>query len=133
MIQGLKKKAESLGLPFGDRKKTFNSRLAQELGLWAESEGQGDRFHDLAFRAYFQHGRNIAQVPVLLDLVDTAGLPVEEAERVLSERTFSEAVDADWQLSRELEIRAVPTFLYGFQRLVGAQPYETLRQLVKNN
>jgi hypothetical protein len=32
----LKKVAEELGLPFGERKKTYNSRLAQELGKWAK-------------------------------------------------------------------------------------------------
>ncbi len=35
----LKAVARELGLPFGDRAMTYNSRLAQELGHWAETEG----------------------------------------------------------------------------------------------
>ncbi len=31
----LRKVAEELGLPLGNRKKTFNTRLAQELAKWA--------------------------------------------------------------------------------------------------
>jgi len=31
----IKKIAAELDLPWGERKRTFNSRLAQELGKWA--------------------------------------------------------------------------------------------------
>ena len=60
MMRHLKKTAADLGLPFGKREKTYNSRLAQELGLWAESKNKGDEFHAAAFRAYFVDGKNIA-------------------------------------------------------------------------
>ena len=53
MMRHLTKTAAALGLPFGEREKTYNSRLAQELGLWAESKDKGDVFHTAAFRAYF--------------------------------------------------------------------------------
>jgi predicted DsbA family dithiol-disulfide isomerase len=32
----LEQVADELGLPLGDRKRTYNSRLAQELAKWAE-------------------------------------------------------------------------------------------------
>ena len=54
------------------------------------------------------------------------GLPEAEAEKVLRERTFGEAVDLDWSRSREMGIRAVPTFVLGRESLVGAQPYNKL-------
>jgi len=34
------------GLPYGDRKMTFNSRLAQELASWAVSQPGGESIHD---------------------------------------------------------------------------------------
>ncbi len=68
VMAGLKQKATELGLPFGDRKRTYNSRLAQELGLWAESKDRGDAFHMAAFKAYFVDGKNLAQKEVLVDL-----------------------------------------------------------------
>ena len=52
-ITRLKRAAEELGLPLGERKKTYNSRRAQELGKWAETAGKGDEFHDAVFCAYF--------------------------------------------------------------------------------
>ena len=64
----LKQVADELGLPWGDRKMTYNSRLAQELGKWAEEQGKGDTFHGAAFRAYFVDGLNIGKVAELVKL-----------------------------------------------------------------
>ena len=130
MMLHLRQKATELGLPFGDRKKTYNSRLAQELGAWAESKNRGDALHMAAFRAYFVHGKNIAKIPVLLDLAGSVGLSRDEAAAVLSARTFKAAVDADWALSKEKGITAVPTFVFNQDRLIGAQPYEILENLM---
>lgn len=130
MMAQLKTTAAKLGLELGDRKKTYNSRLAQELGLWAETQGKGHAFHLAAFRAYFAAGKNIADKNVLLDLAESAGLPEAEAREVIEHRTFSDAVDQDWELSREKGVNAVPTFFMGLDRLVGAQPYEVLDKMV---
>ena len=70
---------------------------------------------------------------VLLDLALTAGLAMDKAQAALSERPFRSAVDADWERSRILGITAVPTFIMGMQRLVGAQSYASLAQLVRDN
>ncbi len=126
----LKLAAQEAGVPFNDRTMTYNSRLAQELAKWAEREDRGDEFHRAVFRAYFVQGTNIGKVPELLELVRSLGLPKMEAERVLRERTFKDAVDLDWARSRELGIRAVPTFVLGRQSLVGAQPYKKLTVLM---
>ncbi len=131
MMRHLKKTAADLGLPFGKREKTYNSRLAQELGLWAESKNKGDVFHTAAFRAYFLDGKNIAKIPVLVDLAASVELPGEEAETVLVTRAFKAAVDADWNLSREKAITAVPTFVINQDKYVGAQSYEMLVKLMK--
>jgi predicted DsbA family dithiol-disulfide isomerase len=130
MLAHLKRTADGLGLPFGPRNMTFNSRKAQEIGKWADSEGRGDAFHKGVFHAYFVHGLNISQLDVLTELAVDAGLEGNAVEAVLQERRYAEAVDADWLRSRRLRITAVPTFLFNGQRLVGAQSYESLRNLI---
>ncbi len=125
--------ADSLSLPLGARAKTYNSRLAQELSKWAESKGKGEKFHHAVFRAYFAEGRNIALVDELAALAESAGLPAEEARRVVLSREFRRAVDDDWERSRALGISAVPTFIAGSKRLVGFQPYEALAALVNGS
>ena len=131
MVEHLRLTAAELGLPFGPRTKTYNSRRAQELGLWAEEMGKGDSFHMEAFRTYFVAGLNLAKQEVLLEMVANVGLSVKTAEVVLSERSYATQVDKDWGDSRFLGITAVPTFVMGQHKLVGAQSYENLEQLVR--
>ena len=130
LVAGLKQTANSLGLPFGDRTKTYNSRLAQELGLWAEDKDRGEQFHQAAFESYFVNGENLADLKVLLGLANHVDLPEDEAESVLETRSYAAKVDDHWKEAYELGINAVPTFLMGFNRVVGAQSYEALSDLV---
>jgi predicted DsbA family dithiol-disulfide isomerase len=133
MLDHLKQTADQLGLAFGRRTMTYNSRRAQELGKWAEDNGQGEAFHHKAFHAYFAEGRNIAQPDVLGDLVEKVGLNRNEAQQVLLNGTYQDAVDADWQRARQMGIHAVPTFHMKGLLLVGAQTYGALNGWVKEN
>jgi len=133
MLARLKGVADELGLPWGTRKKTYNSRLAQELGKWADAESPGLPVHDALFRAYFVDGKNIGKIDILAGLAKSVGLPEKEAKKVLQSRTFKDAVDSDWARCRELGITAVPTFVIDHHAVVGAQPYEALEQFLKKN
>lgn len=128
MYQRMKRLMDAEGLPYGKRTHTYNSRLAQELGKWADGRDDGAPLHDALYRAYFVDTRNIGDPAVLLSVVEAVGLPVEEARAVLEERRFRDAVDADWARSRGWGITGVPTFVAGGQGVVGAQPYEALEQ-----
>ena len=93
--------------------------------------GQGGCLHDAAFRAYFADGKNIAKTENLLDIAVSVSLNPDEARGIVKERTYREAVDADWQRAHRLGITAVPTFLFGTGRLVGAQSYQDLKAFVE--
>ena len=117
------------GLPYGVRTHTYNSRLAQELGKWGDSLGS-PAIHDALYRAYFEHGRDISNKEVLLDIARSVGLPEDGARDVLENRTFKDAVDADWARARGYGITGVPTFVSQGQGVVGAQPYDVLERFV---
>jgi predicted DsbA family dithiol-disulfide isomerase len=127
----MKARMDAEGLPYGERTMTYNSRLAQELGKWADTQPGGEALHDALFRAYFVEARDISQPAVLLDIVERLGLSVDGAREALEKRTFEAAVDADWALSRQYGITGVPTFVVGRHGVVGAQPYEALEALVR--
>ena len=127
----MKARMTAEGLPYGERTMTYNSRLAQELGKWADTQPGGEAIHDALFRAYFVEARDISRPEVLLDIAESVGLPVDEAREVLEKRTFKAAVDEDWALSRQYGITGVPTFVAGRYGVVGAQPYDALEDLVR--
>ena len=130
MYARMKGLMEAEGLPYGRRTHTYNSRLAQELGKWADTQPDGEALHDAFYRAYFVDARNIGAEDVMLEVVDSVGLPVEAAREVLATRSFKDAVDGDWKKSHEYGVTGVPTFVAGGYGVVGAQPYEALERLV---
>jgi predicted DsbA family dithiol-disulfide isomerase len=131
MYARMKALMDAEGLPYGRRSHTYNSRLAQELGKWADTQPGGEAIHDALYRAYFVEARNIGDPEVLVEIAQSVGLPPDEARTVLAERRFKEAVDADWAKSRAYGITGVPTFVAARYGVVGAQPYETLAQLLE--
>jgi predicted DsbA family dithiol-disulfide isomerase len=129
--QRMKTLMDAEGLPYGRRTHTYNSRLAQELGKWADTQPGGEAVHEKLYQAYFVEGRNIADIDLLVEIAESVGLPADEARQVLEERRFSDAVDADWQKSHRYGVTGVPTFVADKNGVVGAQPYEVLQQLVE--
>jgi predicted DsbA family dithiol-disulfide isomerase len=131
MYQRMKGLMDAEGLPYGRRTHTYNSRLAQELGKWADTQPGGAALHDALYKAYFVDARNIGDPDILVEIAETVGLDGTEARQVLEERRFKDAVDADWQKSAAYGVTGVPTFVAARYGVVGAQPYEALAQLVE--
>ena len=111
-------------LPFNERTHTYNSRLAQELAK------AFDFLRDPLYRAYFEFAKNIGNIDVLVGIAQSAGIPENVARSILTERTFKDAVDADWEKARRYRITGVPTFVAGDHRLSGAQPYDVLERFM---
>ena len=131
MYQRMKGLMDAEGLPYGRQTHTFNSRLAQELATWADTEPGGQAMHDRLYRSYFVDGRNIGDVEVLVELAGSVGLPADLTRSVLEDRRSKNAVDADWALAARTGVTGVPTFVAGGYQVVGAQPEEVLRQLMR--
>jgi predicted DsbA family dithiol-disulfide isomerase len=128
--QRMKGLMDEEGLPYSRRTHTYNSRLAQELGAWGETQPGGAAIHDALYKAYFVDGKNVGEIDVLLDIAQAVSLPADDARAVLEQRTFENVVDADWAKSRDYGVTGVPTFVAGGHGVVGAQPYEALAQLM---
>jgi predicted DsbA family dithiol-disulfide isomerase len=128
MHQRMKALMNAEGLPYERRSHTYNSRLAQELAKASDLQFGVESIHGALYRAYFVEGRNIGDPEVLVDIAKNAGIPEDEARIVLSERTFKDAVDEDWEKASRYGITGVPTFVAGGSKIVGAQPYEALAE-----
>lgn len=121
---------EADGLPFKDRSHTYNSRMAQEVGSWADTQPSGEKIHDKFYEAYFVDRRNIGDADVILDVVKSVGLDETATKAVIDDRSFKDVVDADWAKSHSYGVTGVPTFVSEGQGVVGAQPYEALVEFV---
>ena len=61
------------GLPYGTRTMTYNSRLAQELGKWADARPEGEEIHNALFQAYFVDNLNLAMSKNLIKIAERVG------------------------------------------------------------
>jgi predicted DsbA family dithiol-disulfide isomerase len=130
MYLRMKRLMDAEGLPYGRRTHTYNSRLAQELGKWADTQPGGAALHDALYRAYFVDARDIGDPEILVEIARSVGLPADEAREVLADRRFKDAVDADWAKSHAYGVTGVPTFVADRYGVVGAQPFEVLEELL---
>ena len=119
-------------LPYKNRTHTYNSRLAQEIGAWAQSIDNETSIHDNFFEAYFVQGLNVGLESVILDVVSKSGLNPEEARKVIKNRLFMKNIDEDWNKSRSYGVTGVPTYVYQKQSVVGAQPHENLVEFLNH-
>ena len=126
----MKDRMDAEGLAYGKRTHTYNSRLAQEIGKWADTLKNGDELHDRIYRSYFVDAKNVGDPEVLIDLVQKASFDSDAAREVLENRLFEAAVEADWEKSRRYGVTGVPTFVAGRYGVEGAQPFETLEKLL---
>lgn len=130
VLARLRRVAAHVGVPLGERRRTFNTRRAQELAKWAEARGVGDAFRERVFRAYFADGRNIARPEELAEVCRVAGLPPDEALDVLAAGRWARPVDEDWGRARRLGVSAVPTHGFDGRLRTGFVPYEDLARFV---
>jgi len=133
MEEKFKRIAAEQGLSFCGPEKIYNTRLAQELGAWADTMDRGDEFHHAVYVAHFGEGKNISDRKVLCELAESIGLSPDEAMRSLEKRSFKSAVDADWQLSKQVKIMVIPTYLINGNRLVGVQSFVKLSRFLEIN
>ena len=71
------------------------SRKAHELSLHAKESSCHEEIHDAIFRAYFESGKDIGRVDVLVEVARSGGLDAMEARVVLDVDRFREAVEAE--------------------------------------
>lgn len=118
------------GLAYNDRTHTYNSRLAQEVGMWAESQMMADNIHDKFYQAYFVEGRNIGDIEVIIEIIKSIGLDEDEGRAIIAERRYADGVDSNWTKSRNNNIYGVPTYAIDGHTLGGAQPYNVLQEFM---
>lgn len=123
--------AERVGLEMNPPPLLANSLLALEATEYAKERGKEEEFSRAVYRAYFQAGKNIGNLEVLLPLAQESGLDPQELQVHLKEGTYSARIKASHQEASSLGVSGVPTFIVGPAQIIGAQAPEVFVHMLR--
>lgn len=123
--------AERIGLEMTPPAVLTNSLMALEATEYAKEQGKAEAFSLAVYQAYFQAGKNIGDIEVLLSVAAQAGLDPQAVQTHLTEGTYSARMQAFHQEARALGVSGVPTFVVGPAQIVGAQAPEVFVSMLK--
>jgi predicted DsbA family dithiol-disulfide isomerase len=110
------------------------SRKAHEAAEFAREAGLLDAMNGALFRAFFEEGRDLADVAVLIDIGRSVGLDEDGLREALDSGRHAERVVEDEHLARQIGISGVPALIVtaGAQAYLvsGAQAYETVKDVI---
>ncbi|NGQ97350.1 DsbA family oxidoreductase [Brevibacillus sp. SYP-B805] len=88
-------------------------------------EGKAAELVEAVFQAYFEEGRDIGNLDVLVDIGAQCGLDAEAVREAIESDRMKDEIAADLALARELQITGVPFFVIDNKlALSGAHPVE---------
>ena len=99
-----------------------NTYRAQQLVKFAHVQGKQNDMEEKLFEAYFTKGKNVDDLPTLLQLANEVGLDSTGLQEALENNQFAAQVNADINEANLLRIHGVPYFLINRKFVVnGAQ------------
>lgn len=126
----IKRLAYDLNLKFSVPQVRANTRLALEGAEYAKNHGKFREYFERVMAEYWVKGRNISTLKSLTPIVQATGLDADEFSRSLQNHDYQNRVLGDAEADT-LDIRYVPTFVFGGFRIVGNVPFYVLREAVK--
>lgn len=132
----IRETAEALGFPFGDMgaRRLVNTFAAHKL---LTKTGEVDGWEKQTalklelFSAYFQWGRDVSDVGVLLDIAESVGLNRAETQGWLADEALSSTVRGEERYWIGENISGVPAIIFDGKYMVpGAQSAETFAQVI---
>ncbi|MEC0230876.1 DsbA family oxidoreductase [Paenibacillus alba] len=123
--------ASGLHFDFSKVEKMPNTLKAHQLIAIAPTENKKELV-DAIFQAYFEDGKDIGQVDVLLELAEQHGLNRSQLAASLLAKEGLEAVEDDLTFASQAGVTGVPFFVInGKYALTGAQPSATFSQVLQ--
>ena len=129
--ENVNRMAEELDLLIKPPPKVSNSKMALLLCEYVREKDKFTEYHTEIFKAYWQDGKDIGSLDVLLDIIEKLGLDPENARGFLENEDASEKMAEFLLEARAFGIDGVPTFIIGSIVIEGAQPYEVIKKAVE--
>ena len=121
---------DGITLKFSD--KLPNTRLALFIGEFAKKKGKFDQYHKLIMEKYWKEGLDVGNLSVLLDLCESIELNRDKVQEYIQS---DEPLNILRETSNELGaigINGVPSFKIGGKFIVGAQPIDVFRRVIRS-
>ena len=118
--------AAGLDIDFAKIDRTPNTLNAHRLIRWAVSSGRQHELVGSLFDAYFRQGKDIGDIPTLIELGMGVGLDEDLLKRLFAEDADRSVLMNEDALGRQMGISGVPCFILQEKfALVGAQEVDT--------
>lgn len=134
MHQELIQYAKGTGLEYNfDKALVTNSLKGHRLIQFAKTKGLGEEAEERLFYAYFTQGKNLSDVPTLIELGKEIGLTEVEVNEALTNSLYGQKVESDSKEAQTLGARGVPFFVINRKHAIAGaqQPNEMLKTLEK--
>ena len=123
--------AEKMGITMHKPPVQPRTRLAHAFAKWAKDYGKFTVFNNALFKAFFQDGRDIGKMEILLQIVKDLGMPPNTLESESQLDSYVNRVLQDEEMARQINVRAVPAYVTNNKVLAaGVQSLNQLQQLI---
>ena len=123
--------AQSVGLDMHTRDVIINSRRALGAAEFAREQGKFDEMHHALFKAHWEGTGKLEAGDDLVRIGESVGLDGDELRKAIEENRYADVIDENRRIASSVGIDAIPAHVFGRRYLVmGAQPYEVLKQVV---
>jgi predicted DsbA family dithiol-disulfide isomerase len=134
-LAALRPLADEAGARLEPRDFLPRTRKAHEAAHFARQHEREPALRAAIFRAYWEEGRDIGRIDVLVALAGEVGLVPEELKIALDIDAFADEVVHDRTTAAELGIQQTPTLIVGSAAdailVVGTHPISELRALIE--
>jgi predicted DsbA family dithiol-disulfide isomerase len=123
--------SEDIAFAFDRIARTPNTVDSHRLIRWAGGAGLQDEMVEALFKAYFEDGRDIGDIDVLVEIAGDTGMDTALVADLLEEGADREIIEREDALAHRMGISGVPTFIFANKyALSGAHDPETLLEVI---
>lgn len=113
MINHLTNVVKEVGLVYHlDKAIPANSFNAHRLSHLAKSKHLQSQAEERLFKAYFTEGKNIDDIPTLIQLATEIGLDATDVKNMLESTRYTDEVRQDIDEARQAGIKSIPHFVF---------------------
>lgn len=131
MYASLMKMGREYNIDFNVNEYLSNSHLALATGEFSKEAGKFSEFHESAFREYFNKGKDIGDINIILDICKELSMDTDELIKKLEVGYYDKSLADVLHWSHSNSINSIPTFIIDDEyEIVGSQPIAAFRSLL---